>query len=106
MGGSPTVALIVGIVSIALGIVYLAVARGLARGSDVSRMLVAIVSGVSLAGGLYTVVTASGSAQLSGWSAILWSVVILGILTRHRRTSSSGPDPPHLRHRRSKATSR
>jgi hypothetical protein len=78
--GSSNAGLIVGIISIAVGLLYLFVARGLARGNKGARLVVAIVSVLSVASGLYLALTQDGNARVSGWSSVVWGVVILAIL--------------------------
>ena len=78
--GSSTVGLWLGILAIVVGLLYLAVAKGLASGNNGSRVVVAVVSVINIAAGLYVALTQHGNAVYSGWSSVFWGVVILAIL--------------------------
>lgn len=78
--GSSSIGLWLGILAIIVGLVYLAVAKGLGSGNNGSRLLVAIVSVINIAAGLYVALTQTGNATYSGWSSVFWGVVILAIL--------------------------
>lgn len=71
----------IGIVYIALGLIYLAVAKGLADGNPVSRMIVAVVAVVQLVFGIFTIFVRTGEQSTnSGWGTVIWSVILLLIL--------------------------
>ncbi|WP_285113655.1 hypothetical protein [Leifsonia sp. fls2-241-R2A-40a] len=77
IGGITTAA----IISILLGIVTVIVARGLLRGSSVSRVIVAVVMIIDIVNGvlmLFTLQLVSGTIQ------ILWSALILILLFTRR----------------------
>ena len=78
--GSSGVGLWAGIGTIIVGLIYLAVAKGLSNGNGFSRLIVAIVSLVSIIGGLWVGITQVGNGALSGWSSVFWGVIILVIL--------------------------
>ena len=69
-----------GIFAIVIGLIYLAVAKGLADGNNGSRLIVAIASIISIVGGVSVAISQSGRAGHSGWSSAFWGVVILLIL--------------------------
>ena len=78
--GSSGVGLWAGIGTIIVGLIYLAVAKGLSNGNGFSRLIVAIVSLLSIVGGFWVGITQVGNGALSGWSSVFWGVVILLIL--------------------------
>lgn len=55
-------------------------AKGLSNGNGLSRLIVAIVSLLSIVGGFWVGVTQVGNGAISGWSSVFWGVVILAIL--------------------------
>ena len=69
-----------GIFAIVIGLIYLAVAKGLADGNNGSLLIVAFVSIISIFGGVSVAISQSGRAGYSGWSSVFWGVVILLIL--------------------------
>ncbi len=78
--GSSGVGLWAGLGTIIVGLIYLAVAKGLSNGNGFSRLIVAIVSLVSIIGGFWVGITQVGNGALSGWSSVFWAVIILLIL--------------------------
>jgi hypothetical protein len=78
--GSSGVGLWAGIGTIIVGLIYLAVAKGLSNGNGLSRLIVAIVSLLSIIGGFWVGITQVGNGALSGWSSVFWGVIILVIL--------------------------
>ncbi len=78
--GSSGVGLWAGIGTIIVGLIYLAVAKGLSNGNGFSRLIVAIVSLVSIIGGFWVGITQIGNGAISGWSSVFWGVIILLIL--------------------------
>ena len=74
------VGLWLGIGAIIVGVIYLLVARGLARGSDVARIIVTIVSLVNIAGGVWVVISQTGNARSSAFGTIVFGALILVIL--------------------------
>ena len=69
--GSSGVGLWAGIGTIIVGLIYLAVAKGLSNGNGFSRLIVAIVSLVSIIGGFRAGITQVGNGALGGWSSLL-----------------------------------
>jgi hypothetical protein len=80
------VGLISGIVVLAVGLVYLLVARGLWRGSGGARLIVAIVTVISLANGIWMLFTAAGQRWSGVFSAIV-AVIVLAILYSKRASA-------------------
>jgi len=68
------------IFTILVGAVYLLVAKGLADGNPVSRIIVAIVTVLGLIGNLYTAVARSDNARTSAIGSIIFGVLVLVIL--------------------------
>ena len=69
------------IVSLLLGIVTVVVARGLLRGSSVSRALVAVVMVIDILNGVLLLFT---SQVVTGVIQILWSLLIVALLFTRR----------------------
>ena len=59
-----------GICAIVIGLIYLTVAKGLADGNNGSRLIVAVVSSISIVGGVLVAINLSGRAGYSGWSSV------------------------------------
>ena len=78
--GSSNVGIWAGVGSIIIGLIYLAVAKGLSNGNGLSRLIVAIVSILSVIGGFWIGITQVGNGAISGWSSVFWGVIILLIL--------------------------
>ncbi len=70
----------VGIVGVIIALVYLAVARGLTRGSGLARGLCTLVAILSLASGIYGVIIHSGNLRWSSLSSALLAVIVLILL--------------------------
>ena len=77
---SSSVALWLGILLVVIGVVYLLVARGLANGNNFSRLLVAAVTVVSIAGSVWVLFAHPGGARWSTLGSILLGVIVLAIL--------------------------
>ena len=77
---SSSVALWLGILLVVIGVVYLLVARGLANGNNFSRLLVAAVTIVSIAGSVWVLFAHPGGARWSTVGSILLGVIVLAIL--------------------------
>lgn len=77
---SSSVALWLGILLIVIGVVYLLVARGLANGNNFSRLLVAAVTLVNIAGSVWVLFAHPGGARWSTLGSILLGVIVLAIL--------------------------
>jgi len=69
------------IVSLLLGVVTLVVARGLLRGSTVSRALVAVVMVIDILNGVLLLFTPQ---VVTGVIQILWSILIVSLLFTRR----------------------
>ena len=70
----------VGIIGLINALVYLAVARGLTRGSGLARGLCTLVAILSLAAGIYGVIIHSGNLRWSSLSSALLAVIVLILL--------------------------
>lgn len=77
---SSSVALWLGILLVVIGVVYLLVARGLANGNNFSRLLVAAVTVISIAGSVWVLFAHPGGARWSTVGSILLGVIVLAIL--------------------------
>jgi hypothetical protein len=66
----------VGVVGVIIALVYLAVARGLTRGSGLARGLAALVAVLSLASGCYQAIISTGSLR--------YSAIVSAVLGGHR----------------------
>ena len=71
--------LISALILILVGVVYLAVAKGLANGNSFSRLLVGLVTVIAFIGGIWTLLTASGQ-RLTGAAEALIAVIVLALL--------------------------
>lgn len=80
-GGNSAAITTSAIVSILLGIVTVVVARGLLRGSPVSRVLVAVVMVIDILNGVLLLFT---SQVVTGVIQILWSILIVALLFTRR----------------------
>jgi hypothetical protein len=72
-----------GIATIAISVIYLLVAKGIANGSRVSRLIVGIITLISLAGGIWVAIVASG-ARVSGLVQAGFAILILFLLYNAR----------------------
>ncbi len=79
-GDTGSVALILGIGAIIVGLIYLLVARGLSSGSNVARIIVTVVSLLNIAGGIWVVISQTGNARSSAFGTIVFGALILVIL--------------------------
>jgi hypothetical protein len=70
----------VGITGVILALVYLAVARGLTRGSGLARGLTTFVAVLSLASGIYGAIIHSGNLRYSSISSALLAAIVLLLL--------------------------
>ncbi len=73
------------IVVLVLGLIYLAVAKGLFDGNSFSRFLVGIVTVVALLFGIFQLIFVSG-ARLNGLFSAIFSLIILGLLFSRKAT--------------------
>lgn len=77
----------VGIVGIVIAIVYLLVARGLMRGNALARGLATLSALLSLATGLWGVVTYGGNLQWSSILSVAVALIVLGLLWSSRASA-------------------
>jgi hypothetical protein len=73
------------IVILVLGLIYLAVAKGLFDGNNFSRLLVGIVTVVALLFGIFQLIFVSG-ARWKGLFSAIFSLIILGLLFSRKAT--------------------
>lgn len=71
--------LISALILVLVGIVYLAVAKGLANGNSFSRLLVGIVTVIAFIGGIWTLLTASGQRITGAVEAVI-ALIVLALL--------------------------
>lgn len=81
-----SIGLISGLVMLAVGLVYILVARGLWNGSGGARLIVAIVTVLSLANGVWMLLTAGGQ-RWSGLGSAIVAVIVLAILYGKRASA-------------------
>lgn len=74
-----SVGLIGALVVLAVSVVYLLVARGLWNGSAGARLVVAIVTVISLINGVWMLIAASGQ-RVNGLGSVIVAVIVLAIL--------------------------
>lgn len=72
-----TTLLVLGIVVLVIGLVYLAVASGLANGNDGSRLITNVFTVLSLLVSIWAAWQSTGSAQIQAVSSGLMAIVIL-----------------------------
>jgi hypothetical protein len=71
------------ILTIIVGIIYLLVAKGLFNGNNFSRLVVGIITGISLLVGLFHLLFVSG-LRWAGLIQMIFALVILGLLYSRR----------------------
>ena len=71
--------LVSALILVLVGIVYLAVAKGLANGNSFSRLLVGIVTVIAFIGGIWTLLTASGQRITGAVEAVI-ALIVLALL--------------------------
>lgn len=76
--------LVSALILLLVGLVYLLVAKGLWNGSGGARLVVAIVTALSLLNGIWLLVTSEGPERVSGLGSIIVAVIILAILYSRR----------------------
>jgi len=81
--GDDTASLTYGIVLILISVIYLLVAKGIANGSRVSRLIVGALTLLSLVGGIWIAITASGS-RITGLVQAALALIILFMLYNRR----------------------
>ena len=81
-----TAGLTYGIVTILVSVIYLLVAKGIANGSRVSRLIVGAITLLSLIGGIWIAIVASGS-RVTGLVQAGLALVILFLLYNARASS-------------------
>ena len=75
-GATPGLGIAALTISLLIGLVYLLVAKGLFNGNNMSRLIVAIVSGIGVVAGFLALFVSPGSGVVQ----IVWSGVILALL--------------------------
>ena len=85
-GDNQTVGWTYGIVTILISIIYLLVAKGIANGSRVSRLIVGLITLLSLVGGIWIAIVASGS-RMTGLVQATFAVLILFLLYNARASA-------------------
>ncbi len=76
--------IISGIVALIFGVIYLAVSRGIWKGSIFARMIVILVSAVLIVGGVYHAFAYSGHLRYQGFADIVWGIVLIALLSTAR----------------------
>lgn len=79
-----TVALWAGIAAIVIGVIYLAVAKGLGNGNSFSRAVVAFFTVLSIVGGFFTMFGVSSGTRWSGLVSVLIGLAVMAILYSRR----------------------
>jgi hypothetical protein len=69
---------------VVLGVITLIVAAGILRGSDVARLVLAVVELLHIGGGLWVFIAQSGTERWDGLGTIIVALLILWILYRAR----------------------
>lgn len=82
-GDNETLGWTYGIVTIVISVIYLLVAKGIASGSRLSRMIVGVITALSLVGGIWVAIVASGS-RLTGVVQAAFAFIILFLLYNDR----------------------
>ena len=80
-----SVGLVSALVLLLVGLIYLLVAKGLWNGSSGARLVVAIVTVLSLLNGIWMLVAVAGQ-RWSGLFSIIVALIVLGILYSRRAT--------------------
>lgn len=78
MTGGVVIAL--AILTILIGVIYLAVAKGLSDGNPVSRTIVAIVTVINLVTNVYTAFARTDNSRSSALGGIIVGLIVLAIL--------------------------
>lgn len=73
-----------GLITVGIGLIYLLVARGIARGSGFARLLVAIVTVLNMALSVWVMVITSGTRWVDSLILIFLGLVILALLYNGR----------------------
>jgi hypothetical protein len=82
-GGNEAVGMTYGIVTIVISVVYLLVAKGIANGSRFSRLIVGLLTLISLVGGIWVAIVASGQ-RMTGVIQAALALLILFMLYNAR----------------------
>ena len=82
---------------IVFGVIYLLVARGLANGNNVARLIVAVLSVLNIASGIWAVIVHTGALESGGWSSIVFGVIILVLLYSPKANAFFAPRDQVLR---------
>jgi hypothetical protein len=78
------VLLVSGVLYLVIGLIYLAVSRGLWNGNNGSRIVVNVVSVINLAAGAWLLTQSAGSTRLQAAISILLAVILLLIVNSGR----------------------
>ena len=73
-----------GLVAIAFGVITVLLVSALGRGSEIVRILVAILAVMNAALGVYALVAFHGEQQLSGAFSLCFALLVLYLLFNHR----------------------
>jgi hypothetical protein len=74
------------ILVLVLGVIYLAVAKGIFNGNNFSRFVVGIVTVINLIAGLFALLFLSGS-RVNGLIQLIFAIVILALLYNRRASA-------------------
>jgi hypothetical protein len=85
-GDNQTLGWTYGLTTIVISVIYLLVAKGIANGSGVARLIVGIITFISLIGGIWVALVASGQ-RLTGVVQAVIALVILFMLYNRRASS-------------------
>lgn len=84
-----TVILVIGIAILLFGIIELAVARGIFRGSNVARIIVAVVNVLTIISGLFAAFQ-SGNQRGVSFTQVVIAIIILAVLYSPRANAFFG----------------
>lgn len=74
------VGLVSGLIVAVVGLIYLLVAKGLWNGSGGARLIVAIVTVISLINAVWTMIAIDGQQRFSGIGSAIVAIIVLAIL--------------------------
>ncbi|HKY15455.1 MAG TPA: hypothetical protein VJM33_11070 [Microthrixaceae bacterium] len=83
-GMSPDQLLWLGIAAIWFGLIVMLIAATLGRGSEIIRILYAVVAVLNAGVGVYALVALEGEQQLAGAISVAFALLILYLLFNHR----------------------
>ena len=88
-----TVILVIGIAILLFGIIELAVARGIFRGSNLARIIVAVVNVLTIISGLFAAFQ-SGNQRGVSFTQVVIAIIILAVLYSPRANAFFGTHRP------------